>query len=573
MSLLAVAATLAVPPVANAGAASEGPSPHGAKAGLTTPLATDPYCRVSRRAELRAQTDISSVASGILIVDGVRLEFRQSSWQARTPAKPTVSQYFHAAAWLVSVYRADPALAVSLLLEQAVASPDVGGLAPVEQQLRTGWTESHVTRRTWTALCLYSRTRDERILPVLDALIAANLDPQRYAGPPRRTAHNHAVFANEVLRRAGELLQRSDLVATSRERLDGAFDSAFDSCGMTREQSSAYHALNLRIWSRNLPSPSSPRWLEILDAARRALGAIARPDAVLETIGDGTGSSWTAPQLDEIDVVPSGTIFCPETGWAAAHLSLPDGSRQHYTLRFGPARKMHGHQDHRAPTWWVGNSDGSGVPVLVDRGLFGKERNARYRWAVSQAAHSVARVTGTPVVGVTSGVHLDNPDADSYLLQTTQVSGTLARTLSIAHDAAILAVEDRFVSSSAVRPWFIQGWQLAPDWVRSEEHTAVTADGRHTLDVFCRRGPSVTKPQVLDVQHFPSYGESVPALELRCASADVSRSRIQTALVVDMARGTRDPARTSAQIVDGRLRISTPRGTYLVSEDGLLHRR
>jgi hypothetical protein len=80
------------------------------------------------------------------------------------------------------------------------------------------------------------------------------------------------------------------------------------------------------------------------------------------------------------------SLWCRETGWAA---DTVDGS--HFTLRFGPAVDFHGHQDHGGLTWFA-----LGTPVLSDRGLFSKDRGARYDFAHSMAAHSVFEPVASP---------------------------------------------------------------------------------------------------------------------------------------------------------------------------------
>ena len=528
----------------------------------TSGPSADQLCHAALRIRKGHTADLSRIADERLVTISGR-DFALDSWQGFTDADPTISQYFHSSAWLVPLYDDDSALAVSLILDQAAASSDPGAGAGLQALRSTGWSEYLVTLRLWTGLCLYSRSSDPRLVPVLDALIAANLDEMRYYGPPRRPPHNHGVFANEALRAAGVALGRPELTERASQRLHEMFERVFEPCGMVREQSSFYQALNIRLWTRNLGPDASTADQAVLARARLVLGALIRPDGVLEPIGDGVAGAWTPDELRALGASAGGSAFCPETGWAASHVSAASGARQHHVVRFGPSTRMHGHADHGAPTWWIADSGQDGVPVLVDRGLYDNSADARRRWADSSEAHSVLRLAGEDVVGLTRGEDFSGDQSTAYRLTTSTRRGSATRVLTFDHSSFALGASDSFRVSSGAAARLLQSWHLGPDWVRSESHTAVTRDGRHTLDVFCQAGGRVVTPVLAGVEHFPAYRTAVDALEVRCRAPRARDALIETILVVD------EPG-ARARVTQGHLVVDTAARTYGFDDDGRL---
>lgn len=537
------------------------PQSRGAGSGITAP----PCVAALRPLELH-DVDLSRAASERIIgIGGHEFDLRRQAWRTRMPRHPAITQAFHSAAWLVALSDSEPELAVELLLEQATASPDPGAsVGRAELKLR-GWTESQVTLRTWTALCLYSRSGDRRIIGVIEALVEANLDPQRYYGPPLRAPHNHAIFANEALRAAGQILDRPALVTAAHERLREMFDVAFDACGMTFEQASVYHAINVGLWARNLVYDSPPGAEGVMRRAKSALSALVRPDGVLEPIGDGVAGAWSPRNVRQLGISPGGELFCPASGWAAAHRPLPSGEVQHHIVRFGPSPRFHGHEDHGSPTWWVGR-EGSGVSVLADRGLHDSRRDRRHAWATSQEAHSVFRLADQRFVGPTAGVRVPSPGRDAYRLTTRGEQGTAVRVITFVGAAPVLGVADGFASAGPQSHRYVQSWQLGPEWKPASDVTARTEDGSHVLTAFCSGDGSVRAPRIREVRHFSGRGRTAAALELRCSVAAGRGAAVETVIVVD-------DADASAEVVDGHLEVSAHGQALRFSDGGVLAER
>ncbi|MFM9134442.1 MAG: hypothetical protein ACKOT0_03260 [bacterium] len=560
-SVIAVVASMAVAqsPVAGTLASEGTPVPPAA----VPPMTVAQACTVAERPLKDHVVDLSRLEdAGAVTISGETFAVGPGGWRGFVPAHPSTSQVFHSSAWLIGLYAVRPSQAVELLLGQAQASPDPGAIAGRDALVRGGWSESQVTLRTWTALCLHGLSGDGRIVPIINALVKANLDEARYYGPPLRAPHNHGVFANEALRAVGLLLGRPGLVARAAERLRVMFDEVFEPCGMMHEQASYYQVVNIRLWSRNLADDTSEAVQGAMSRARAALAALARPDGVLDPIGDGIAGIWDRERLAALGVSPGGEVFCPDTGWAAAHRALPDGRAQHHVARFGPKPRLHGHDDHGSITWWLGQGE-EGISVLADRGHFDKRHDARRAWADSPAAHSVLRLVGGEAVGPTSGVRVQTPEGDSYRLITASPAGTAHRVLTMSAGDSVLGASDSFVSATGSRVSAVQGWQLGPEWERARRHSAQSADGAYTLTAFCHSEGKAWRAQVKGTRHFPGYRRTVPALELRCWPPRASRISIETIIVV--GRGI-----PRARSVDGHLQVTTSTSSYTFTADGVM---
>lgn len=265
---------------------------------------------------------------------------------------------------------------------------------------------------------------------------------------------------------------------------------------MMYEQASGYQRHNVRLYSKAAESLG-----RALIRPTQALGALVRPDGVLEAIGDGQQGS---------DVVPNGeSLWCTKTGWAA-----DTWDDMHFTLRFGPSMKFHGHRDHGSMTWFT-----FGIPVLSDRGLYDKERNARYAYAHAMAAHSVFEPVGAPNL---------NPDTEGEKLTDTsfRLTGSddgISRTRTASFTRERLTVRDE---GSGAKEW-IQHFQLAPGWTPTR--TGAIHESGATLRINCPRWKAVK------VEAFPDWRTSVPAWDLQCrvSAKKGDDVRITTTLTVN----------------------------------------
>jgi hypothetical protein len=254
------------------------------------------------------------------------------------------------------------------------------------------WNEGTNLRRQEALNCLYAVTPDPRLVPLIKAVSAANLDPRRYYGPPLKPPHNHGLMANMALLRAGIELHRDDWASAAISRTRVALVGSFTAAGLSREQSSAYHQSLLLKWSgASMTLHGSGRRDAValgdaIDAtlvrARAALQHLLDPVGVPVRFGDQAGMrEKVVPQRTLMFLDKDAGVVTRRWSWKA-----PD---DFVAARFGARRAMHGHEDRMSLAWWA-----SGRPVLVDPGTYTYVDSAARAWQRSQLAHSTPVVHG-----------------------------------------------------------------------------------------------------------------------------------------------------------------------------------
>lgn len=437
------------------------------------------HCKASFNIAAERGYDVSRVARDRRVVfDGREARLTPGGWNTRHSRDPSWTLWFHSMVWLVPLALEDPATAVAVMVERDKALPDPGAGVDKSSRQSTGWTQGQARTRLQVVTCLYTLTGAPELVRVAERLVRANLDPKRYPGPPYRPVHNHGTMSNIALVQAASEFDRPEWAKAAVTRFSRDLPYVFDRCGMMREQSSTYQEHNVSLWDR------AARLLDVdLRVQREALQALVRPDGVLEAIGDGQPMTHVPPNGMD--------LWCPEPGWAAA-----TRGGMHYVLRFGPSVDYHGHLDHGAATWFT-----QGVPVLSDRGLYGKERGARLTYARGMSAHSVFEPVGTASYDPdTRGARLG---PDRFELKDAQ--GGISRTRTITIGDTTLTVDDR---GRGARAW-IQHWQLAPGWTPTATGAVHDVAGL-TLTVDC---PSL---KAVKVEAFVARRTAVAAWDLQC---------------------------------------------------------
>jgi hypothetical protein len=481
---------------------------------------------------------------GVLILDGrtIQLGGEDGSWRVIDERDNTFNNRFHGMEWIVPFALAGGD-AVTLLLERDAQLPDPGGLVPADELRATGWTTGAIRLRQGVVNCLYVLTRDDRLIEAVELLVAANLDPQRYRGRPLRQPHNLGTLANHIMVESASVFEVPEWRDLAFARFSADAGSVFANCGMSAEQSTTYHRLNVNTWQRalrTLRSAEAAKPLSITDRifeAELALMRLTRPDGILEAIGDGNEINLlTALTALNTDDVPT-ALWCTSRGWAANRTAWPstmsDDSIIHYTLRFGPSRRAHGHNDHGSMTWFA-----KGVPVLSDRGLFDKASSDRNRWAQSYAAHSVFEPVGHSMRATTRASRRNvSPDLDSYRLVTERGGVKRVREVEFSLVDPVLRLRDS--GSSRHSQQWLQHWQVAPGWKPEPGSTFAEPIASHAKGLWlyaaCHDGVTM-RPAVSEVESYPLRRTITPAMHLRCGTM-AQQVRMQSILVVSDVNG------------------------------------
>ena len=466
------------------------------------------YCGAMLDTTKAAQVDLSDLATANTIVfRGKPVSVAPGAqWLDLHPGERFWTEYFNWMEWLGPIAVVDMPKAVEIFLDRAAAVPDPGSSVGPTEIIRQGWNESSITKRLRISTCLWQQTADTRLLAPIEALANAAMDSERYYGLPRKRPHNHGLMSNMALYRVGRLMVRPEWQSYALARAQADAARVFDRCGLTLEQSIAYQRANMYMWA----SANRQFKTEVVPASTLALGAsslaaLARPDGVLESVGDGATG-----QL----VVPSGkSLWCPKSGFAVRTTAT-----DHFILRGGPARWAHGHEDHGSMTWFS-----SGVPVLSDRGRAPKTDAVALAWSRSMPAHS----TFEPV-GQTKSGYTRMQVAGPLRYRLTDAPGGSTRARDITFTARKISVTDTAAApiTDPLTPWtWVQHWQLAPGWI--PDATGATYTDGTRLDIVCSAG-------ALTATAVTSYiNESTPeaAWDVSCSATGTSVS-VTTTLTV-----------------------------------------
>ena len=214
---------------------------------------------------------------------------------------------------------------------------------------------------------------------------------------------NHAMHQHEALFVVGRVLGDESLWKLALDRLGALLLEQYDEDGVNAEGALAYHHNNYIWWDRTLRRVDLEGIARPVGAERHLRAPIAlahgtRPDGTLAPIGDTdtlTPRRIRHPQTDYVTSngregeAPSTVHRTYEAGYIFARSGWGDTARPFveqtfFSLRFGPARRVHGHHDGTSITF-------SGGPVnwVVDPGKYSYDSDHVREYMVSRRSHSL----------------------------------------------------------------------------------------------------------------------------------------------------------------------------------------
>jgi hypothetical protein len=277
---------------------------------------------------------------------------------------------------------------------------------------------------------------------------------------------NHGTDESLALFGVGCTLGRSDLKKLASDRLTSAIKTSIDTQGSTNEQSTAYAQFNYSLWGRAIDvlqqcgvDPGTTikarrrelaKWLAL---ATNSLGNLHQigdsevvrtapvPGTVLEYAGT-LGRQGIRP-TQRIGIFDAGYIF-GRTGWGETR---PFTQESTYSIRFGPSRKLHGHEDHTSITYTSHGRD-----ILIDGGHAGYKMDEWRSWAKSQFSHNEMTVLSTatahPETKLTRSSIVDS--SEFYELHDSLGAGIdRTRGVLVLKDPDLMVVLDRGTSPSS----------------------------------------------------------------------------------------------------------------------------
>lgn len=388
-----------------------------------------------------------------------------SSWRRPPVADPTWRMNYQGLMWMKPLARRaaqDGQLrSLNALVLQAISfhryNPDPGSNA-------YGWDEGTSLRRLETLNCLYALTRNAS-LRISMGMNVSVLTGRRYYGPPNGPVHNHGLMANLQLIRAAELLDNQPAWRRKAvSRIVAEAPLAFSSKGFSYEQSSAYQGGNASLWEQ--AAVALEKTSGQAASARKVRATVSRawwvysfmtePDRMIPQVGDS----------DEVvgrprDLGSNRGLLDPRTGWAVGRWGWTNRNAPHYTVRFGPARRAHGHEDRAGGvTWSI-----KGVRVLVGPGRYSYDKSNMYaKYQVRPDGQNVAIPHGGTVRGGTSTISSRYRSTNHvFTVKDTVYGRRHTRGVTVSSNLPRLVVSDQFAGVARWR----QHWHLDPEWTKS----------------------------------------------------------------------------------------------------------
>lgn len=429
----------------------------------------------------------------------------------------------------------------------------------------------------------------------------ALLDHARFLEKNWSGAGNHGTDESIAMFGIGCTLGREPLKQLAQRRLLRAITESIDKQGSTNEQSTAYAQFNHSLWGRAIKAMQEcgadpgttiaarrnalANWLALATDPTGKLPQLGDSEEVLTTRVPGTPLDYAGSlgrygkrPTQRIGIFDAGYIF-GRTGWGEKR---PFGLESTYSIRYGPARTLHGHDDHMAISY-----TSHGRPILIDGGHAGYKVDKWRNWVKSEYAHNVmasplmlGRATETKLVR--SKIQ---PTSEFYELADQPGPGiTRKRSVLVLKDPDLIVALDR-ATSEQDQP-FQTMWHLpAGQTVVNPSPSTVVAQkpGDKVKTILLQipyqqeLSPDATK--VAQGSEDPIQGWHYPKTIQKLAAPTVSFNRsgksatiLSVIIPVDSKAGVSYKVRSigSTFLID--LTVGTTRSTIAVQPDGTLSR-
>jgi hypothetical protein len=343
------------------------------------------------------------------------------------------------------------------------------------------WHDHATAMRAFTMSCLASYlARPRWLLAALESHGEVMADPRRYAGP-----YNHGINQDLSLIAVAHQLQRLDWLNFARDRLATVAATSVDDVGVIDEQSTEYSNYLHSLWSQVLRVFDTMGWEppetmpERLARMPTFMAHATMPDGHYVPLGDSFRRTPAAVGAEtefvrskgmrgrkppeRVKVFTGGYVF-GRSGWGE---NRPYEDETYYSLRFGPGRYRHGHEDHTSLTY-----SSRGHRLIVDSGHCNYERDEYRQHLVSPAAHSLVDCpAGTFVPGqpCTLMRHELGPSFDFFEVADAPYSGvTRIRRLWYVHALECLIVHDEVLGEESGS--YRQLWHFDENLAVVEQH-------------------------------------------------------------------------------------------------------
>ena len=379
------------------------------------------------------------------------------NWQLNPFGNPTWGQDFRSGGWIED-----------LVAAYLAGGPQAGAYQARAKQLAAGWLQALPPsgRDPQTLVCIAQAFPgqawiNDQIPPTVDYYAA------HWMG-----AWNHGLMQDIKLLRIGcgyppgafggdALRWRQTAVAQLTDAFEpNPLGPEIDAQGAVNEQATLYENFVYTLWQTALPALAAcgyqpPGWITARIAKLPAfLGSATEPDGDLVQIGDSyvERPATSAHGGALVSVYPQAGYVFGRSGWTPA--------ASFYSLRFGPGREIHGHNDHMGLTYYA-----RGLDLIVDAGHDGYAATPYRTWLQSPEAAStlvLPKVPFSPGAATTLVADRIGRYGQFYELYDTAFDGDPRyRSVYVSQQPDLMLVLDRAQGGSTTSA-YSQLWHLAP---------------------------------------------------------------------------------------------------------------
>ncbi|MEV0597177.1 heparinase II/III domain-containing protein [Nonomuraea cavernae] len=417
------------------------------------------------------------------------------------------------------------------------------------------WAEHAVALRAPVLVCLSAHVRTDRLWDGLAEHGEVLADSALY-----RQGHNHGLDQDIGLLVVGSRLGRDGWRKLAIRRMTASAELSIDAQGVLHEQAPRYGLYvhrRLGVALRAIEESGAPVPTRL--TGRRAsletyIAHATQPDGRLVPIGDSPAGT-RAPAFATAFGHGEPVVKVFDGGYVFGRTSWGDPRSAYYSVRFGPGRRLHGHEDHLGVTYHA-----HGRNILVEAGFHSYEKTAYAEWTRSPEAHNVPIVVGagfrpgtpTRLTGSTL-----SPSRQTFRLTDDAYGVCRTREIPVEHGPDLMTVLDSVPAGSASR----SRWHFDPSLrpVSHRDGVVVLGDGDWRVTLLHLALPSAGLAGPAGGQ---TVGNStISTGYLRTAEAVTVSSPEAPRLLTVIVPGAAD-ARVS--IVDGVITVHTPGGPVML---------
>ena len=290
---------------------------------------------------------------------------------------------------------------------------------------------------------------------------------------------NHGLSQALALMVVGDRLSNESMLTTGAERAKACLEVMIDEEGAINEQAPEYanYIERLRQTAVDALELFGAPGADALRAKKEPLEEFIAhsmtPGGTFVEVGDSMprrpefvrggavefalSNGATGVEIPRVKVYDAGYVF----GRSGFGQLRAQNMESFYSLRFGPAREIHGHFDHLSLTFWD-----RGRNVIVDAGHPGYARGKMRDYAQSRQAHNVLMVRGKehiPDAASRLVSHQVEETWSAFDLEDTAWEGLKWNRSACFADCGPFAVADSLEPTSKVE-YAEQRWNVAPEF-------------------------------------------------------------------------------------------------------------